>query len=162
MKELLTVQENERCVSFEVPRAVYSDDALRIANTVFASRAEVYLTKSRSLFALTLKSRRTRASAAELTALGGDFLNELLNQEYRFLVGRFNGKISRLISTQALYAARGAAETIPPPAAEASAQFKAESAELLRQAEEEVSRTMPKKIPSQGAPLPPAAEDAVA
>jgi len=108
---------------------------------------------------VTLKAKRRDADTAALSALAGEFGNELLNQEYRFLVGRFNQKISALIVTQTLMAARGGETPAAPPAAEQSAEFKTLVADLVKNAEAEVARTMPRKIADQGTVLPPVKEE---
>ncbi len=154
----LEIDPQEPSVSFSAPKSVYSQDGLRIAAHVFATRAEVLVAKYRDSYAVTLKSKRRSASQADLEALAGEFLNELLNQEYRFLVGRFNHKISGLIVTQVLLAARGGEQAVKPPSEERSAEFQAAVAVLMKEAEEEALRTMPKRIAPQGRPLPPAPE----
>lgn len=145
-----------RAVSFSLPKSLYSLDALRIAGVVFASRAEVYHEETKAEHRLTLESRRRDSGPAELEALAGDFHNELLNQEYRFLVARFNRKIADLIVTQTLLAARGG-ENPPAPPAE-TPEFRAEADRLMAEAAEEIRRTMPRKIAPQGSPIPPLKE----
>jgi hypothetical protein len=103
---------------------------------------------------------KRKGSAELLTQLAGTFLNELLNQEYRFVVGRFNQKISGLIVTRALLAARGGEKPMETPAEEKTPEFARETERLMREAEAEMLRTMPKKLPPQGLPLPPEAEHA--
>lgn len=156
----LSADPKEREVSFSVPRSMYSRQAVEIAAHVFSKRVDVLLAEDKKAFDLTLRSKRKTADKAELEALGGEFVNELLNQEYRFIVSRFNQKISSLIVTQALLAARGGEDARPAgvPEAEKTPEFKAKVAALLREAEEEVKRTMPKKLPPQGNPLPPEAD----
>ena len=139
-----------------LPKSIYSRDAIAIAAQVFAGRAQVYLSESGARWTVELKPARAGADRA---ALAGEFLNEALNQEYRFKLSRVNGKLAGLIATQALIAARGA-ETPAAPAAEQAAEFQAEVSRLLSEAEDEIRRTMPRRIPPQGAPIPPAAETA--
>ncbi len=156
----LEIDPQERSVSFDVPKKLYTMDAVRITAQIFSSKADVYLDESTKAFALTLKAKRRDAAQPQLEALAGEFGNELLNQEYRFLVGRFNQKISSLIITQTLMAARGG-EAVPAAAAEEQTpEFKAKTAKLMADAQAEVRRTMPKKIAPQGTPLPPVKEDA--
>ena len=150
----------ERSVSFDIPKKIYSMDALRIAAQILAPKTDVYLDESKSDYEVTLKAKRRDAGEAQLAALAGEFGNELLNQEYRFLVSRFNAKISSLIVTQTLMAARGGETPAAPPAEESSPAFKKLVADMVRNAEAEVARTMPKKIADQGNPLPPVKEDA--
>ena len=47
-----------------------------------------------------------------------------------------------------------------PPAEESSPAFKKLVADMVKNAEAEVARTMPRKIAPQGTPLPPVKEDA--
>lgn len=156
----LDVDVKERAVSFAVPKKIYSMDALRIAAQILSPKIDVYLDEGKTAYEVTLKAKRRDADAVALNGLAGEFGNELLNQEYRFVVGRFNAKISTLIVTQTLMAARGGETPPAPPAAESTPEFKKLVAELVKNAEAEVARTMPKKIPHQGNPLPPAKEDA--
>jgi His-Xaa-Ser system protein HxsD len=149
----MTLDLAERSVALSAPRKTYSDDAVRIAAHVFSNRAEVYHRASRSAHELTLVAKRRDADAASLEALGGEFLNELLNQEYRFVVGRFNRKVADLIAAQSLLSARGG-ENAPPPAPD-SPELQAEARALMDAAAEEIRRTMPKKLAPQGPLYPP-------
>lgn len=141
-------------------KKIYSMDAVRIAAVVLSSKVNVYLAETKTSFEVTLEPKRKDAGPEQLAALEGEFGNELLNQEYRFIVSRFNSKISSLIVTQALMAARGGEAPAVALAAEATPEFKKLVAGLMKNAEAEVARTMPKKIPHQGTPLPPVKEDA--
>ena len=150
----------ERSVAFEIPKKMYSMDSLRIAAQILSPKIDVYLEESKASYEVTLNAKRRDAGEAQLAALAGEFGNELLNQEYRFIVGRFNQKISSLIVTQTLMAARGGETPSAPPAAESTPEFKTLVADLVKNAKAEVARTMPKKLPHQGTPLPPVKEDA--
>ena len=101
-----------------VPKAVYTEAGLRMAALVFAKRAAICIEKSAGGWVLDLPE-----------AMAGDFLNELLNQEYRFLVADLNGNAASLQATQALFAARGGEN--PPPAPAEDAAFKKKAAALL-------------------------------
>jgi His-Xaa-Ser system protein HxsD len=149
----LTVDRAERSVSLNVPRKIYSDDAVRIAAHVFANRAEVYHGASRSDHELRLVAKRRDADEPALEALGGEFLNELLNQEYRFVVARFNRKVADVIAAQTLMSARGGEKPAKP--APDSPELKAELKKLMAAAQEEIRLTMPKKIAPQGPLYPP-------
>lgn len=135
---------------------VYSDEALRIAAAVFEARCEAYVEKKKAGVVLTLEARRKDLDAKALEALAGDFVNELLNQEYRFLVGRFNRKVADLVVTQALLSARGG-ET-PPKKAEDDPKFREEAARLMSEAAAEIAKTMPKRIAPQKGPILPVVE----
>ena len=149
----ISVDLSKRSASLSAPRKTYSDDAVRIAAHVFSNRAEVYHRASRSDHELTLVAKRRDADEASLEALGGEFLNELLNQEYRFIVARFNRKVADVIAAQTLLSARGGAKPAKP--APDSPELKAEARRLMAAAEEEIRRTMPKKIAPQGPLYPP-------
>jgi hypothetical protein len=152
----ISVDPAERSVTVTVSPKAYSDDAVRIAAVVFGRRADVYDDAGRSARALTLVAKRA-LDARALESLGGDFLNELLNQEYRFLVARFNRAIADRIATQTLLAARGGEP--PPPRPADPPELKAETKRLLAAAREEIARTMPKRLPPQGAPIRPPKEE---
>lgn len=157
---LFDIDLKDRTVSFSIPSAVYSKEAVTIAAHIFTSQTEVLLGEEGKEYSVILRARRAK-TAAELERLGGEFLNELLNQEYRFIVGRFNANSANLIVTQALFSARGGEKPLAPEP-KPDAAFKAETAKLLKQAREEIARTMPKKIAPQGTPLPPMKEESVA
>jgi His-Xaa-Ser system protein HxsD len=148
------VDDKEMTVTLTVEKSLYSLEAIQISAHVFEKKAEVLLAEDDDEYEITLRSKR-KGSAEFLTELGGTFANELLNQEYRFVVGRFNQKISSLIVTQALLAARGGETPAQTPAGENEPAFQAETARLMAAAEDEIRRTMPKKLPPQGDIFPP-------
>lgn len=148
----LDVDLEQGLVSFSIPHALYSKQALEIAAVVFEGRVEASCGASGKEFEVELKAKKA-GGQAELRALAGEFLNELLNQEYRFIVGRFNGKISRLIVTQALLSARGGEEPKAPVAP--TPEFETEVEKMMQEAREEIARTMPKKLAPQGPLMPP-------
>lgn len=148
-----------RTVSFTVPAAAYSEDSVRIAAHIFDRRAGVAAAADKKSIDVELTAKAKTADAAALRRLGGEFLNELLNQEYRALVHRFNGKIAGLVVTQALFSARGG-EKPPEQADESAPEFRADVEALMREAREEIARTMPKKIPPQGPPIGPRPKEA--
>src|SRR6185369_14749388 len=97
----------DKSVSLELPCAMYARQSIEIAAQVFSARADVLLGEDDETFELTLRAKKKTVQNCDLEALGGEFLNELLNQEYRMVVGNFNRKVSSLIVTQALFSARG-------------------------------------------------------
>lgn len=150
----LDIDAKAREVSFSVPAKLYSEDALRIAAAVFESKCEASAGASKGRHELTLKARRD-LGADGLAALAGEFGNELLNQEYRFVVARFNRKVADLIAAQTLLAARGGEHPPAAPEGEKTPEFQAEVKKLLAEAADEIRRTMPKRIAPQGSPIPP-------
>ena len=145
---------DDASVEFSVPRSLYARESIEIAAHIFERRAEVYLEEAPKAFRLTLKSKRPGRDAAWLESQAGEFMNELLNQEYRSVVGRFNRTLSNLIVTQALFSARGG-ENPPPPLKEDSPEVKVKIEAMMNEALAEIEKTMPKKIPPQGIPLTP-------
>jgi len=151
---------DERSASFDLPKSAYSRESVEIAAHVFASRADVLLAESSKELSLTLRAKRKGLDRAGCEALAGEFVNELLNQEYRRVVGRFNQKITSVVVTQTLLAARGGEKPAEAPEAEKTPEFQAAVEKLMEDARLEISRTMPKKISPQGTPLPPVQEEA--
>lgn len=122
----------------KLPKAVYSRTALEISAAAFAKRAEVYVGETKGEWDLEFKARRKNPTAAQLSALAGDFLNELLGQEYRFLVSAANKDVASRQATQALLAASGA--DARPAAPKEGAAFKKAAAALLKEADAEFAR----------------------
>lgn len=145
-------EENE--ASFKVSKKLYRDDSLLVAAHVFENRADCYVEPAAAgAVKVTLEAKRKLDKAA-LERLAREFLNELLNQEYRQAVGALNRNLAAKLVTQALYSARGGEVEKPQP--QLTAEQEAEVRRLLAEAEEETARTMPKRIPPQGTPIPPA------
>jgi hypothetical protein len=156
MKLEIDAEANE--VSFSLHPEVYGEDSLRVAAAVFEKKAEVYEDEEggKAGRRVTLAPRR-KSTDADLQALAGDFMNELLNVEYRKLVTSMNKNLSTLLVTQALFAARGG-ENGPPPLAPLSEAQEAEVQKMMAEAREEIAKTMPKRLPPQGAPIQPKTE----
>lgn len=150
----LDIDAKAREVSFSVPSKVYSEDALRIAAATFENRCESEAGSAKGRWELTLRARKALDSDA-LKALAGEFCNELLNQEYRFVVARFNRKVADLIAAQTLLAARGGENPPAAPQGEDTPEFQAEVKKLMAEAADEIRRTMPARIAPQGSPIPP-------
>lgn len=139
-------------IELSVPRPMYARESIEIAAHIFERRAQVYLEETPKTFKITLQARRPGRDAAWLESQAGEFINELLNQEYRAIVGRFNGKLSNLIVTQALFSARGG-EHPPAPLKEDTPEMKAKIKAMMDEASAEIERTMPRKVAPQGIPL---------
>lgn len=133
----------------DVPRAFYSREAARVAAHVLEPRAEVRVKAGRSALRVTLTARRP-ASPAELDELAGEFFNELLNQEYRLFVSRFNARLADLVATQSLYYARGGASRPRRRSPESSRAFQAEVGRLLKDARAEIARSQPRRARQPG------------
>ncbi len=153
-----TIDAKAREATVTLSSAAYSDEAVRIAAATFDARCEVYHEEGKGNFTLTLAARRKDLDAKALEALAGDFLNELLNQEYRFLVARFNRRVADLVVTQALLSARGGEAPAEAAKGEDEPAFKAEVARLMSEAAAEIKKTMPKRLPPQKGPILPVVE----
>ena len=154
----LLADAEEGTVTFSLAKSQYSMEALQIAAHIFDRRAEVRFDESKTEYEITLEAKRKKLDAPALEAIGGEFVNELLNQEYRFVVGKFNQKISTLIVAQALLAARGGEAPAGLPPEEQTPEFQAEVAALMAESAAEIARTMPRKLPPQGSIFPPEKE----
>lgn len=103
MRYSLDQARNE--VTFLFGLKIYRKEALYGAGLVFSDRAFVYLeAKGRSGLAVTLQGKKPMAQE-QLSALAGEFHNELLNQTLRWMVAKHNRKTKEAIVAQALFAA---------------------------------------------------------
>ncbi len=117
-------------VTLKVARAAYSKAALDLAVLTFAARARAAVAAAPGGWTVTLAGK-----APHDPALAGDFLNEILNQECRFLVSGLNATLASLQTTQALFAARGGENPPAPPVEDAA--FRRETQALLESARKE-------------------------
>ncbi|OGS00717.1 MAG: hypothetical protein A3G41_05760 [Elusimicrobia bacterium RIFCSPLOWO2_12_FULL_59_9] len=132
-------------VSFRVSPLLYSMDSLEVAANVFSKQAEIFLEEGGRSWTVTLRSKKKEIAAGTLENLAGDFLNELLNQEYRKMVGGFNRKISDLILMQALYSAKSEPTIMPPLDDFSVGAHKKEMDELMKRTQKEIERFRPAK-----------------
>jgi hypothetical protein len=138
---------------FELDPKLYGEDSLEIAAAVFEKRAEVFVAPAaKGQVEVTLQPKKA-SNVQALERLAREFLNELLNQEYRKQIGGVHKNLAVLLVTQALYSARGGETAKPAP--QLTPEQKAEADCLLAEAEQEIRRTMPKRLPPQGFPIPP-------
>ncbi len=119
-------------VTLSLDKAVYSAEALELASFVFADRAEVTAAGSAKGWKVTLKPL---GKVVDAEAVAGDFVNELLNAECRFLVSGVNKTLAALQTTQALFAARGGEDPLAAPAEDAV--FRKETKALMDAARKE-------------------------
>ena len=119
-------------VTLSLDKAVYSAEALELASLVFADRTEISSLESAKGWKVTL---RPLSKDIDSDVLAGDFVNELLNQECRFLVSGINKTVASLQTAQALFAARGGENPPAPPAEDAA--FRKETKALMDAARKE-------------------------
>ena len=135
---------------FDVSPELYSEESLALAARVFERQADAYVETKGKALRVTLEAKK-RLPKEGLDRLAREFLNEALNQEMRRLVGAANKNLAALLVTQALYSARGE-EKAPPPL---TPEQEKEASRLMAEAQAEVERTMPARLPPQGLPIPP-------
>ena len=103
MRYQLNQEKNE--IGFVLNTKTYRKEALYGAGLVFSDRAFVFLEPNGPhRLKITLQSKKP-AERSSLSALAGEFHNELLNQTLRWMVARYNKKTKEAIQTQALFAA---------------------------------------------------------
>lgn len=118
-------------------KPLYGAEGLAAGALALGTRAQVFVDEGRSAFSIEIRPA-AKASPEKLLALGGEFLNEALNHEYRQRVVRANAPL-----TQAVFAplfAKGFPAVPADPLEELEPQVKADRAkdvgDLLAQARE--------------------------
>jgi His-Xaa-Ser system protein HxsD len=120
----ITVNTRESAASFDVDTRIYSMDAVLGTAYVFINRAYVFLDQPGTNRIRVQLSGKSSLAADALTALCGDFLNELLGQVLRERTSRRFGKLREALLARALFAAApglategsAPAETVPAAA----------------------------------------------
>lgn len=98
----------ERRVRFVVDESIYDLDAIMGAAYLFVDRCYCWLDRAGDKAVLVvLRTRQGAPSEEELSALAGEFVNEVLNQALRRRVNASNGKIREYIMARALFSADG-------------------------------------------------------
>lgn len=122
-------------VVFKLGKPLYGAEGLAAGALALGTRAQVSVDEAKTAFAIEIVPARA-LKPAELLALGGEFLNEALNHEYRQRVVRENSPL-----TQAVFAplfAKGFPAMPADPLEELEPTVKADRArdieELLGQA----------------------------
>lgn len=122
-------------MKLKLGRPLYSAESLAAGALALGTRAQVFVSESKAAFSVEIKPA-AKTSPAGVLALGGEFLNEALNHEYRQRVVRANAPL-----TQAVFAplfAKGFPAVPADPLEELEPQVKADRAreldELMAQA----------------------------
>lgn len=130
-------------IGFVVDTRLYDQESLKQAAAVWLKQCAVFVQEGPgNKIHMTLALKKSGpATREEMTRMANEFLNELLNQEYRQIVCRFNKKIAHLIVTQALFSAsqpplQDTAEALEPQVA---ADRAAEVEALLSRAREKTA-----------------------
>lgn len=123
-------------LTIKLGKPLYSAEALAAGALALGTRAQVFVVETKTAFTIEIKPVTTRMKEADLLMLGGEFLNEALNHEYRQRVVASNAPL-----TQAVFAplfAKGFPEVPADPLEELEPTVKADRArdveELLSQA----------------------------
>lgn len=116
-------------------RPLYSAESLAAGALALGTRAQVFVTESKTAFSVEIEPA-AKASPAGLLALEGEFLNAALNHEYRQRVVRANAPLSQAVFAPLF--AKGFPAVPADPLEELEPQVKADRArdlaELLAQA----------------------------
>ena len=94
--------------SFDVDETVYPLDAIYGGCYLFVDRCYVFLTRSGPRLVNVRLTSREPATAAELDALAGEFVNELLSQATRLRLSQATARIREYYTAAALRAAASA------------------------------------------------------
>ena len=123
-------------VTFKLGKPLYGAEALAAGALALGARAQVFVDETKTTFSIEIRPAATRMKEGDLLSLGGEFLNEALNHEYRQRVVAANAPL-----TQAVFAplfAKGFPEVPADPLEELEPTVKADRArdveELLAQA----------------------------
>jgi His-Xaa-Ser system protein HxsD len=95
-------------VSFDVDETVYPLEAIYGAAYLFVDRCFVFLTRPKPQVVTVRLTSRTSAEPAELEALAGEFMNELLSQATRLRLSQGTARIREYYTAAALRAAASA------------------------------------------------------
>jgi His-Xaa-Ser system protein HxsD len=95
-------------VSFEVDETVYPLEAIYGGCYLFVDRCFVFLSRPRPRVVNVRLTSRAPATSAELDALAGEFLNELLAQATRLRLAQATARIREYYTAAALRAAAAA------------------------------------------------------
>lgn len=122
-------------MKLKLGRPLYSAESLAAGALALGARARVFVSESKAAFSVEIKPA-AKTSPAGLLALGGEFLNEALNHEYRQRVVRANAPLTQAVLSPLF--AKGFPAVPADPLEELEPQVKAdrarELAELLEKA----------------------------
>lgn len=128
---------NKDSVAIKIGKPLYSAESLAAGALVLGKRAQVFVDESKASFSVEIEPA-SPVPAAALRALGGEFLNEVLNHEYRQRVIQANAPLTRAIFSPLF--AKGFPAVPSDPLEELEPQVKADRAkdleDLLAQAKE--------------------------
>lgn len=107
----LKIKPKSREAAITLDKRLYRRESVDLAAAAFSGKAEFFIDdEDENFLKLTLQAIHGD-SPARLRELAGEFLNEALNQDLRIELARENAPIIKLLTTQVLFAARGAGKT---------------------------------------------------
>lgn len=104
-------------------KPLYGAESLAAGALALGTRAQVFVAETKTAFSVEIVAAGA-ASPAQLRALGGEFLNEALNHEYRQRVVQFNAPLTQAILAPMF--AKGFPEVPADPLEELEPQVKAD------------------------------------
>lgn len=103
----LVYELGENSVSFDLHEELYLKDAVYGAAYLFVDRAWLFLTRPSDAHIRVRLRSRDPADASALTALAGDFANELLNQVVRKQVSESTASLREYTLARAFFGSEG-------------------------------------------------------
>jgi His-Xaa-Ser system protein HxsD len=100
----MNVDKDNNSITVEINQGVYPLDSVYGASYTFIDRAYMRLDKKGKDEILVTITGKTETSAEDLHALGGEFLNELLNETLRLEISKKNKTIREMLINKALFA----------------------------------------------------------
>ena len=95
-------------VSFEVDETVYPLEAIYGGAYLFVDRCYVFLSRPKAQMVTVRLTSRAPATSAELEALAGEFMNEMLSQATRLRLSQATARIREYYTAAAVRAAASA------------------------------------------------------
>lgn len=87
---------SKRAVVFKLGKPLYGAESLAAGALALGTRAQVFVDETKTAFSVEIRPAKALPPAA-LLALGGEFLNEALNHEYRQRVVQANAPLTRAV-----------------------------------------------------------------
>jgi len=99
----LSYELGERRVTFNIDEDLYARDAIYGAAYLFVDRAWIFLDRPSDRYVSVQLRSKSEADEAALTALAGEFANELLNQVLRTRIGASTARIREYYFAKAFF-----------------------------------------------------------
>ena len=90
------MKASKGAVLLKLGKPLYGAESLAAGALALGARAQVYVDETKAAFAVEIRPAG-KASPAELFSLGGEFLDEILNHEYRQRVVRASAPLTQAV-----------------------------------------------------------------